>query len=91
VLKFREADRLLPGNTETTDGTRSFVATSLPRSDEIERKVGDTMNSEDQNNDNACTFTELRLGSVMSQREVQILTTLFPKAAQTLADVLSNR
>jgi hypothetical protein len=49
------------------------------------------MNSEDQNNDNACTVTESRLGSVMSQREVQILTTLFPKAAQTLAGVLCNR
>jgi hypothetical protein len=77
VLKFRDYDR--------------SWQKSPPRSDEIERKVGNIMNSEDQNNDNACTVTESRLGSVMSQREVQILTTLFPKAAQMLADVLSNR
>jgi hypothetical protein len=77
VLKFRDYDR--------------SWQTSTPRSDEIERKVGDIMNSEDQNNDYACTATESRLGSVMSQREVQILTTLFPKAAQTLAGVLCNR
>ena len=77
MLKFRDYDR--------------SWQTAPPRSDEIERKVGNIMNSEDQNNDNACTATESRLGSVMSQREVQILTTLFPKAAQTLAGVLCNR
>jgi hypothetical protein len=77
VLKFGDYDR--------------SWQTSAPRADEIERKVGDIMNSEDQNNDNACTVTESRLGSVMSHREVQILTTLFPKAAQTLAGVLCNR
>ena len=49
------------------------------------------MNSEDENNDSACTITETKLSSVMTQREMKILTTLFPKAAQTLAGVLCNR
>jgi hypothetical protein len=45
------------------------------------------MNSEDESNDSA----ETTLGSVMTQREMRILTTLFPKAAQTLACILRNR
>jgi putative heme iron utilization protein len=35
--------------------------------------------------------TEMKFLRVMSQHEMEILTTLFPKCAQTLAGVLRNR
>jgi hypothetical protein len=35
--------------------------------------------------------TEMKFRSVMSEYEMEILTTLFPKCAQTLAGVLRNR
>jgi hypothetical protein len=63
----------------------------LPQSDEIERKVDDPMNSQDDNDDSAFVVTERQLRCVMTQYEMEILTTLFPRAAQTLAGVLRNR
>jgi len=46
---------------------------------------------EDQNTVSEPAVTEKKLRSVMSQYEMEILTTLFPKYAQTLAGVLRNR
>ena len=77
-------------NATKIEYDRSWQA-SPPQSDEIQRKVDDPMNAEDEIAESACTVTETKLANIMTQREMKILTTLFPKAAQTLAGVLCNR
>ena len=62
-----------------------------PKSDEIDLKPEDIVDTEDENTDNASAVIEMKLCNVMTQGEMEILTTLFPKTAQTLADVLRNR
>jgi hypothetical protein len=61
-----------------------------PTSDQIDLGLED-IDTEDENTDSAATVIEMKLRNVMTQGEMEILTTLFPKAAQTLAGVLRNR
>jgi len=46
---------------------------------------------EDEKTPSETSATEMKFLSVMSEREMEILTTWFPKSAQTLACVLRNR
>ena len=58
--------------------------------DQIDSKVDD-IDSEDENTDTVSSFAATKFRRVMTQREMEVLTTWFPKAARTLACVLSNR
>jgi hypothetical protein len=59
-------------------------------SDQLEQKADDATDSENEST-TVSSFAAENFYSVMTQREVKLLTTLFPKAARTLARVLSNR
>lgn len=61
------------------------------QADQISWKLDNSINSEDENNDNASTVHPLKLRNPITQGEMEILTAWFPKAAQTLACVLRNR
>jgi hypothetical protein len=60
-------------------------------SDHIDLKSEDIIDTEDENADNPSTVIETKLRDVMTQGEIEILTTLFPKASNTLASVLRKR
>jgi len=62
--------------------------TPLSNSDRADWKVDDIIGSEEENTASASSFARMKFRSVMTQREMEILTTLFPKAARTLACVL---
>jgi len=62
-----------------------------PKSDPIDLKLEDIIEVEDENTDSPSTAIEMKLRNVMTQGEIDILTTLFPKASKTLACVLHNR
>jgi hypothetical protein len=62
-----------------------------PKSDQIDLKPEDIVDTEDENTDSVSAVIETKLHNVMTQGEMEILTNLFPKTAQTLADVLRNR
>ena len=62
-----------------------------PESDQIDLKPEDIVDTEDENTDSVSAVIEMKLCNVMTQGEMEILTTLFPKTAQTLAGVLRNR
>jgi hypothetical protein len=62
-----------------------------PKSDQLDLKLEDVIDTEDENTDSASRVIEAELLTVMTQREMEILTTLFPKASQTLAGVLRKR
>ena len=62
-----------------------------PKSDQIDLKPEDIVDTEVENTDNVSAVIEMKLCNVMTQGEMEILTTLFPKTAQALADVLRNR
>jgi hypothetical protein len=51
----------------------------------------DIIDTEDENTDSPSKVIEMKLRNVMTQGEMETLTTWFPKAAQTLAYVLRNR
>jgi hypothetical protein len=65
--------------------------TPRPTSDQSEWKEDNLRDSEDENRVSEPSATEISFRSVMSQREMEILTALFPKSAHTLAGVLRNR
>jgi hypothetical protein len=54
-------------------------------------KLEDIIGTEDENTDSVSKVIEMKLRNVMTQSEMETLTTWFPKAAQTLARVLRNR
>jgi hypothetical protein len=64
---------------------------TLSKSEQSDQKEDDFSDSEDQNTVGEPPVAEMKLRGVMSQYEMEILTTLFPKYAQTLAGVLRNR
>jgi hypothetical protein len=69
------------------DNYRDQAASSFS----ADQKVDDVIDSEDDNTDRACSLDETNFRELMTQREMEILTTLFPKTARALASVLSNR
>jgi hypothetical protein len=62
--------------------------TSPAKTDQIDRKGDDIVNSGDENTESASTVIAMKLHDVMTQGEMQILTKWFPKASKTLACVL---
>jgi hypothetical protein len=64
---------------------------TLSKSEQSDQKEDDFSELEDQNTVSEPPVAEMKLRSIMSQYEMEILTTLFPKYAQTLAGVLRNR
>jgi hypothetical protein len=64
---------------------------SLVTSDPRERKDDKFTGLEDENTASETVVSEMKFRGVMSQYEMEILTTWFPKCAQTLSDVLRNR
>ena len=62
-----------------------------PKSDQINLKLEDTIDTEEENTDSPSAVVETELRNVMTQGEMEILTTLFPKASKTLASVLRKR
>jgi hypothetical protein len=61
-----------------------------PKSHRIDLKLQDS-EAADEKTYNASTVIEMKLRNLMTHGEMEILTTWFPKAAQTLASVLRNR
>jgi hypothetical protein len=61
------------------------------KSDQIDLKLEDVIDAEDENTDSPSTVIEMKLRNLMTQGEMEILTTLFPKASKTLARVLRKR
>ena len=62
-----------------------------PESDQIGLKPEDIIETQDENTDSVSAVIEMKLRNLMTRGEMEILTTLFPKSAQTLAGVLRNR
>jgi hypothetical protein len=62
-----------------------------PKSDQIDLKPEDIIDTEDENTDSPSTVIETELRNVMTQGEMEILTILFPKTSKTLARVLRKR
>ena len=62
-----------------------------PKSDQIDLKLEDTIDTEEENTDSPSAVIETELRNVMTQGEMEILTRLFPKASETLASVLRKR
>jgi hypothetical protein len=60
---------------------------SPSKSDPIDLKLEDAIDAEDENSE----VIEMKLRNLMSQGEMEVLTTLFPKASKTLAWVLSKQ
>jgi hypothetical protein len=65
--------------------------TSLSTPDQSGEKNDRFTRLEDESTVSEPAFSETKFRSVMSQYEMEILTTLFPKCTQTLANVLRNR
>lgn len=61
------------------------------KSDQSDLKLADIIDTEDENTDSPSRVIEMKLRNVMTQSEMETLTTWFPKAARTLARVLRNR
>jgi hypothetical protein len=61
------------------------------KTDQSDFEPEDIIDIEDENTDSASKVIETKLRNVMSQSDMETLTTWFPKAAQTLARVLRNR
>jgi hypothetical protein len=64
---------------------------SLATSNQRDWKEDNFVESEEENSVSESAMTAMKFRSVMGQREMEILTALFPKTAQTLASVLRNR
>lgn len=64
---------------------------SLAKAEQRARKEDDVTDSEDQKTASGSAAAETKFLNFMSQYEMEILTTLFPKCAETLAGVLHNR
>ena len=62
-----------------------------PKSDQIDLKLEDTIDTEEENTDSPSAVIETELRNVMTQGEMEILTRLFPEASKTLASVLRKR
>ena len=54
-------------------------------------KLEEIIDTEGENTGSPSKVIEMKLRNVMTHGEMEILTTWFPKAAQTLAGVLRNR
>ena len=61
------------------------------KSDQIDLKLEGIIDTEEENTDSPSTVIETKLRNLMTQGEMEILTTLFPKASKTLARVLRKR
>ena len=61
------------------------------KSHQSDLKLEEIIDTEDENTGSPSKVIEMKLPNVMTQGEMEILTTWFPKAAQTLAGVLRNR
>jgi hypothetical protein len=61
------------------------------KSDKIDLRPEDVIDTEDENSDSPSTLIETELRHIMTQGEMDILTTWFPKASKTLAWVLSKQ
>ena len=62
-----------------------------PKSDQADFKLADMIDTEEENAESASSVATAKLRSVMTQREMEIVTTFFPKAAETPACVLGKR
>jgi hypothetical protein len=61
------------------------------KSHQSDLKLEDITDTEDENSGILSKVIEMKLRNVMTQSELEILTTWFPKAARTLAGVLRKR
>jgi hypothetical protein len=61
------------------------------KSHQSDLKLEDITDTEDENTGIPSKVIEMKLRNVMTQSELEILTTWFPKAARTLAGVLRKR
>ena len=69
-----------------------YLCQVLPqKTDQIDLKLEDIIDTEDEHTDSPSTVIETRLRNIMTQGEMEILTTWFPKASKTLAGVLRKR
>jgi hypothetical protein len=76
-------------NKKVQDNYSDQIPTST--SDQSEQKDENFTGLESENTASETAASEVNFRSVMSQYEMEILTKLFPKCAQTVADVLRNR
>jgi hypothetical protein len=61
------------------------------KSHQSDLKLDDIIDTEDEDTGSPSKVIQEKLSNVMTQGEMEILTTWFPKAVQTLAGVLRNR
>jgi hypothetical protein len=61
------------------------------KSHQSDLKLEEIIDTEDENTGSPSKVIEMKLRNVMTHGEMEILTTWFPKAAQTLVSVLRNR
>jgi hypothetical protein len=61
------------------------------KSDQSDFNLEDISDTEDETTESASKVIETKLRNVMTQAQMETLTTWFPKAAQILARVLHNR
>jgi hypothetical protein len=64
---------------------------SPAKPDPMDWKLDQPIDSEDESNDTEPAVNGVPLSNVITQREMKILTTWFPKSAQMLACVLRKR
>jgi hypothetical protein len=62
-----------------------------PNSDQIDLKLEAIIDAEDENTHSPSAVVEMKLRNLMTQGEMEILTTWFPKASKTLTWVLPKR
>jgi hypothetical protein len=64
---------------------------SAPKSARIDLQPEEILDIENENTDSASAVIKTKLGNVITEGEIEVLTSWFPKAAQTLARVLRER
>jgi hypothetical protein len=64
---------------------------SAPKSARIDLQPEEILDIENENTDSASAVIKTKLRNVITEGEIEVLTSWFPKAAQTLARVLRER
>jgi hypothetical protein len=89
--KIIERDERIRGGLKN-NMQNDYLCQAYPsKSDQIDLRPEDVIDTEDENTDNPSTLIETELRHVMTQGEMDILATWFPKASKTLAWVLSKQ
>jgi hypothetical protein len=89
--KIIERDERIWGGLKNNMQNDYLCQVFASKSDKIDLRPEDVIDTEDENSDSPSTLIETELRYIMTQGEMDILTTWFPKASKTLAWVLSKQ